>query len=49
MNGLERSELQKMIRSYKKSGPETPAYIPNDSDAIRGDDPLNPLKKDLKT
>jgi hypothetical protein len=44
LSSVNRTELQDMIRKYKSSGPETPAFIPDDADPLNGDDPANPLR-----
>ena len=44
VSDLNLKELQKLVREYKKLGPETPAFI-DEAKPLRGDDPLNPLKK----
>jgi hypothetical protein len=45
---LDRTELQNLVRRYKKSGPVTPAFIPDDEDPLSGENLFNPLKTEEK-
>jgi hypothetical protein len=44
VSSLDRAQLLKLVQDYKKSGPEVPAFVPDEGDIISGTDPLNPLK-----
>ena len=44
VSSLDRVQLQKMVKDFKKSGPEVPAFVPDEGDILGGADPLNPLR-----